>query len=86
MRELPTTKLLTLHEVGELSNLFVAAKFTTRQQAATHYGVSGALMTMICNGKRRPPKQMMHDMGLSRVDGYIRDRSPIMFIKPKGKT
>jgi hypothetical protein len=74
MRLLPSVKLMSLSEVGELATLYADAKFPSQAACATHYGVSRAMMNLVCKGKRRPPKQMMLDMGLMRVDGYMHMR------------
>lgn len=74
MRLLPSVKLLTLQDVGVLATTFVEAKFSSQSACASHYGVSRAMMNLVCKGKRRPPKQMMIDMGLMRVDGYMHIR------------
>lgn len=65
------TELLSLKDAGERFGRYINKRFRRQVLAATHYDVSAPFISAVVNGKKGPTAEMLADMGLKKVSGYI---------------
>ena len=64
-------ELLSAEDVADRFFWHVRRSYRNQREAARHYGVSVAFVSAVTTGKRAPNKQMLADMGLAKVTGYV---------------
>ena len=66
-----STDLLSLDDVADKFFWHIRKTYRNQSEAAERYGVSKAFISSVTKGKRNPTEQMLSDIGLKKISGYI---------------
>lgn len=68
-------RILNKQEVAEKFFWYMRSNFRNLNEAAKKYGVSKQYISLVSKGKRNPTKQMMDDLGIIKIDGWIEEKN-----------
>lgn len=68
-------RILNKQEVAEKFFWYMRSNFRNLNEAAKKYGVSKQYISLVSKGKRNPTKQMMDDLGIIKIDGWIEEEN-----------